>query len=69
MKKLILFFAVLGVFGFCGVNFTNAQGLAGAGLGEPELKKQFCNSQKNTFECRYLSEGEDCPFTKPTNCL
>ncbi len=34
----------------------------------PTLKKMYCSSQKTSWACKYMSEGEDCPLSSTTNC-
>jgi hypothetical protein len=41
-----------------------------ASLGDPEVKlrKQWCSSQRTSYECRELSSGELCELNGPTKC-
>ena len=41
--------------------------VAGSGSG-PTLKKSYCSSHKTYYECKYRTEGEDCPLNGPTSC-
>lgn len=66
MKKLIL--SLILVSPMFVSNMAGAQGVEGPGFGEPTLRKQYCDSRKITYACKYLSEGEDCPLTHTTNC-
>lgn len=66
MKKLA-FTLIIG-FSVSFFNSVSAQGWEDPGFAEPTLRKMYCSSQKTSYACKYLSEGEDCPLSHTTSC-
>lgn len=54
-----------------GLILINLPAYADASLGgreETKLRKQWCNLQRKTYECRYLSSGVECMLNETTKC-
>lgn len=66
MKKLV--FTMIIAFCTALPNLVGAQEYEEPVFGEPTLRKMYCNSQKTSYACKYLSEGEDCPLSGTTTC-
>lgn len=66
MRKLA--FALIIAFCTSIPNLVSAQELEEPGFGEPTLRKMYCSSQKTSYACKYMSEGEDCLLTHTTKC-
>jgi hypothetical protein len=59
------------ILSILGLILINLPAFADASLGggeETKLRKQWCNSQRNTYECRNLSSGEECMLNETTKC-
>jgi hypothetical protein len=65
--KRITFALIIG-FAFALPNIGSAQESLEPGFAEPTLRKMYCSSQKTSYACKYLSEGEDCPLSHTTTC-